>query len=121
MAQESILLDELNERELEIISLLAEGLANKEIANRLFLAPNTVKWYVRQLNSKLDTSNRNEIVARANELGLLDAEQPPPPKHNLPYATTPFVGREAELDEVKGLLTNPDLRLLTLTGPGGSG
>lgn len=44
MAHESILLDELNERELEIILLLAEGLSNKEIAQRLFLAPNTVKW-----------------------------------------------------------------------------
>ena len=76
MAQETILLDELNEREREIISLLADGLSNKEIASRLFLAPNTVKWYVRQLNSKLDTSNHDEIVARAHALSLLDVEQP---------------------------------------------
>jgi predicted ATPase/class 3 adenylate cyclase len=40
---------------------------------------------------------------------------------NLPVPTTPFFGREKELGEVVALLTAPDLRLLTLTGPGGTG
>jgi predicted ATPase/class 3 adenylate cyclase len=40
---------------------------------------------------------------------------------NLPVPATPFLGRERELDEVLGLLTREDLRVLTLTGPGGTG
>src|SRR5262249_36484334 len=40
---------------------------------------------------------------------------------NLPVPATPFVGREAELAAVRGLLLEPDVRLLSLTGPGGTG
>ena len=40
---------------------------------------------------------------------------------NLPVPATPFLGRERELDEVVGLLRREDVRLLTLTGPGGTG
>jgi predicted ATPase/class 3 adenylate cyclase len=40
---------------------------------------------------------------------------------NLPVPATPFLGREKELDEVAELISLPDIRLLTLTGPGGSG
>jgi predicted ATPase/class 3 adenylate cyclase len=42
-------------------------------------------------------------------------------RSNLPIPATPFLGREAELAEVVGRLTDPDTRLLTLTGPGGTG
>jgi predicted ATPase/tRNA A-37 threonylcarbamoyl transferase component Bud32 len=45
----------------------------------------------------------------------------PGPHHNLPAQTTPFVGREAELTELKDRLQDPACRLLTLVGPGGSG
>src|SRR4030095_6377122 len=40
---------------------------------------------------------------------------------NLPIPSTPFLGREAELAEVAALLASSDTRLLTLTGPGGTG
>ena len=40
---------------------------------------------------------------------------------NLPIASTPFMGREKELTEVRGLLSRDDVRLLTLSGPGGTG
>ena len=40
---------------------------------------------------------------------------------NLPVPATPFLGREREIDEVAALLRRPDIRLVTLTGPGGSG
>jgi predicted ATPase/DNA-binding SARP family transcriptional activator len=46
---------------------------------------------------------------------------PKRPRHNLPAQTTPFVGRETALAEIAGLLQDPDCRLLTLVGPGGSG
>jgi predicted ATPase len=42
-------------------------------------------------------------------------------RSNLPVPATPFLGRERELDELAGLLESDDLRLLTLTGPGGTG
>ncbi len=41
--------------------------------------------------------------------------------HNLPLQPTPFLGREREVGEVVALLRRPDVRLLTLTGPGGTG
>jgi hypothetical protein len=41
------------------------------------------------------------------------------PKHNLPAQSTPFVGRESELDEVAKLLDNPKIRLVTILPPGG--
>jgi predicted ATPase/class 3 adenylate cyclase len=41
--------------------------------------------------------------------------------HNLPLQPTPFLGREREVDETVALLRRPDVRLLTLTGPGGTG
>jgi DNA-binding NarL/FixJ family response regulator len=59
------LTESFSERELEVLKALAEGLSNHEIADKLFLAPNTVKWYVRQINSKLDTNNRDEIISVA--------------------------------------------------------
>jgi hypothetical protein len=43
------------------------------------------------------------------------------PQHNLPAQTTPFIGRETELAAVARLLTDPDVRLLTILGPGGMG
>jgi predicted ATPase/DNA-binding SARP family transcriptional activator len=45
----------------------------------------------------------------------------PAPLHNLPAQTTPFIGRETELAELTQLLARPDLRLLTIVGPGGMG
>ena len=41
--------------------------------------------------------------------------------HNLPVQITPFVGRESELSEIQKLLDNPDIRLITVVGPGGMG
>lgn len=109
--------DDINERELEIIQLLAEGLSNKAIASRLFLAVNTVKWYITQINSKLETHNRQEIIAKANALNLIT----PSIKTNLPHQLTPFVGREAELSDLDRLLNNSEVRLLTILAQGGMG
>ena len=61
----------LKNRELEILRLIADGLSNREIAERLFLAVTTVKWYVREILSKLHVNNRTQAVARARTLGML--------------------------------------------------
>ena len=66
--------DALTARELDIIRLLSEGLSNREIADKLFLSPGTVKWYNKQIYSKLAVNNRVQAINRANELGLLGTD-----------------------------------------------
>lgn len=118
MTQES-LFDNLNERELEVIHLLAEGLSNKEIGSRLYLAVNTVKWYISQINSKLGTINRKEIVERAITLNLLNPSESR--KTNLPYSTNSFIGRDADLDALTHIFDQPDIRAVTILAQGGMG
>jgi LuxR family maltose regulon positive regulatory protein len=66
-----ILIDPLSPRELEILQLLAKGLSNRQIGERLFLALSTVKGHNRILFGKLQVHSRTEAIARARELGLL--------------------------------------------------
>ncbi|MFL7837882.1 MAG: LuxR C-terminal-related transcriptional regulator [Candidatus Promineifilaceae bacterium] len=63
--------DPLSPRELEVLQLIAEGLSNREIGERLYLALDTVKGHNRHIYSKLGVQRRTEAVARARELGLL--------------------------------------------------
>jgi LuxR family maltose regulon positive regulatory protein len=65
------LVDPLTERELEVLQLLAEGLSNKEIADRLVVAPSTVKQHLKNIYAKLDVHSRTQAVARGQELALL--------------------------------------------------
>jgi LuxR family maltose regulon positive regulatory protein len=65
------LVEPLSQRELEILQLIAQGLSNREIGERLFLALSTVKGYNRDIYGKLGVQRRTEAVARARELGLL--------------------------------------------------
>ncbi|MBW2409170.1 MAG: hypothetical protein JRF72_05190 [Deltaproteobacteria bacterium] len=65
------LVEPLSERELEVLHLIAAGLQNKEIAEKLFISLNTVKTHLKNINSKLDVTNRTKAVARAKELGFL--------------------------------------------------
>jgi LuxR family maltose regulon positive regulatory protein len=65
------LIDPLSQRELEILQLLAKGLSNREIGERLFLALDTVKGHNRKIFDKLQVQSRTEAVARARELGML--------------------------------------------------
>jgi LuxR family transcriptional regulator, maltose regulon positive regulatory protein len=61
----------LSPRELEILRLIAQGLSNREIGARLFLALDTVKGHNRRIFDKLQVQRRTEAIARARELGLL--------------------------------------------------
>ena len=65
------LMDPISERELEVLHLIAAGLSNKEIAEKLFISLNTVKTHTKNINSKLDVNSRIKAVTRAKELGLL--------------------------------------------------
>ncbi len=65
------LLTPLSERELEVLRLVAEGLSNPEIAEKLYLSTGTVKVHVRHIYEKLDVSSRVQAAARAKSLNLL--------------------------------------------------
>ena len=61
----------LSERELQVLAELAAGHANKEIAARLHVSPNTVKTHVARLFEKLQANRRTEAIRKARELGLV--------------------------------------------------
>ena len=65
------LIDPLSQRELKILQLIAQGLSNREIGERLYLALDTIKGYNRKIFDKLQVHSRTEAIARARELGLL--------------------------------------------------
>ena len=65
------LIEPLTQRELEVLRLIAQGLSNREISERLFLALITVKGHNQRIFGKLQVQRRTEAVARARELGLL--------------------------------------------------
>ena len=60
----------LSEREREVLTLMAKGATNREIAARLYLSPHTVKEHTSSLYRKLKARNRTEAVQRAERLGL---------------------------------------------------
>jgi len=61
----------LSSRELEILKLVADGLSNKEIGQKLFLAIDTVKGHNRKIFEKLEVTNRTEAVAKARAYKLI--------------------------------------------------
>jgi LuxR family maltose regulon positive regulatory protein len=65
------LIEPLSQRELKTLQLIAQGLSNREISERLFLALSTVKGHNQKIFDKLQVQSRTEAVARARELGLL--------------------------------------------------
>lgn len=64
--------EELTPREHEVLLLMAAGLANKEIANRLVISERTVKFHVSAILAKLEAGNRTEAVATAAQRGLVN-------------------------------------------------
>jgi DNA-binding NarL/FixJ family response regulator len=63
--------DGLTEREVEVIWLVARGLANKEIADRLDISYHTAVNHVRNIFEKTGVHSRTELIRRADQLGLL--------------------------------------------------
>jgi PAS domain S-box-containing protein len=73
----SVSFTDLTARERDVLGLICEGLADKEIAARLKLAPNTVRNHVSTVYSKLDVHSRSEAIVWARERGLFSSEWRP--------------------------------------------
>jgi LuxR family maltose regulon positive regulatory protein len=68
------LVEPLSEREVEVLSLIADGLSNQEIAGRLHISLSTVKGHTSNVYGKLGVHKRTQAVARGKELGILPGE-----------------------------------------------
>ena len=118
----------IKEREIEILGLMAKGLTNTEIADQLFVTRETIRWYNKQIYSKLGTSRRTEAIALAQELGVIGEKvRKSEPKDNytaefhLPITNGPFVGRDTELADLSSLFNKPKIRLISIIAAGGMG
>ena len=63
--------EDLTDRELAVLRLLTSPLSRREIADALYVSPNTVKTHTKGIYRKLEAASRDEAVARARELGIL--------------------------------------------------
>ncbi|MCJ8169756.1 LuxR C-terminal-related transcriptional regulator [Atopomonas sediminilitoris] len=61
----------LSDREFDVLQLVAQGLSNQQISEKLFISLHTVKTHVRNIHGKLGVQRRTQAVARAKALGLL--------------------------------------------------
>lgn len=108
------LMPQLSKRETEVAQLVAEGLTNRQIAERLFLSERTAEYHVEQIRNKLGFHTRSEIAT------WLAGQRPAvPPPSNLPAPLTTFIGRAREIAAVRSLLGQT--RLVTITGAPGTG
>ena len=73
MEDKEPLLTPMNKREREILERLATGLSDQQIADELILSLHTVKWYNRQIFTKLGVSSRTQAITKARALGLFSA------------------------------------------------
>jgi LuxR family maltose regulon positive regulatory protein len=70
----SALIEQLSEREAEVLQLIAEGLSNREIGQQLFISVTTVKVHARNIYGKLGVNTRTQAVAKARSLGILSSD-----------------------------------------------
>ena len=69
--QQEPLAQELSDRELEVLKLIVEGVANQEISKRLFISHNTVKSHIKHVLDKLSVSDRTQAAVKAIREGLV--------------------------------------------------
>ena len=65
------LAEPISDREQGVLELIARGLSNQEIADKLHISLHTVKTHARRINAKLEVKSRTQAIVRARELGLL--------------------------------------------------
>ena len=144
--QEASVVEQLTMREQEILSMVAQGMSNREIADQLVVTLATVKWHIRQVYSKLGVRSRVQAIIRARELklivtgdttsALLDIDQEAMsislPELENPYKglhafqtsdARDFFGREELTQKLIHHLQekHPYQRFLAVVGPSGSG
>src|SRR5450759_342826 len=111
----------LTSRERQVALLVRDGLTDREIAERLFIARRTAEWHVKQILNKLGFNSRAQVAAWVAHDQAVDlrADSSDEYRHNLPLQLTTFVGRASELFAIERLLATK--RLVTLTATGGAG
>ena len=77
------LIEPLSKRELQVLSFLKLGLTNQDIARRLFLSEDSIKYHLKNIFQKLRCKSRLEAVKVARELGLIPEDYPGTPKPQL--------------------------------------
>jgi DNA-binding NarL/FixJ family response regulator len=65
------LIEPLSDRELEVLSLISEGLKYREVGLRLFISQNTVRFHIKSIYGKLEVNNRTQAVHKAHQLRIL--------------------------------------------------
>ncbi|WP_169450036.1 LuxR C-terminal-related transcriptional regulator [Marinobacter orientalis] len=71
MKEQAALAEPISDREQGVLELIAQGLSNQDIADRLHISLHTVKTHARRINAKLEVRSRTQAIVRARELGLL--------------------------------------------------
>lgn len=143
ISERQSILENLTQREHEILNLIVEGYSNKEIAEELFITVMTVKWYITQIYRKLGVRSRVQAIVRARELDFIGPKRDivttlvDPPTladahlHN-PYKglrafqaadNQDFFGREKLVTRLINRMVEdtPHARFMAVIGPSGSG
>ena len=138
--------EQLTMREQEILSMIAQGMSNRQIADELVVTVGTVKWHITQLYKKLGARSRVQAIVRARELDLIVGDdlleslpgavgpqtatllpEPENPYKGLrPFQVTDariFFGRDELVDKLTERMSenDPYFRFLAVIGPSGSG
>jgi predicted ATPase/DNA-binding CsgD family transcriptional regulator len=74
-AANQTLFEPLSDRELEVLALIASGLQNQDIADKLFVGVSTVKKHISHIYGKLDVTTRAQAILKAQEIGLVEVGQ----------------------------------------------
>jgi non-specific serine/threonine protein kinase len=108
----------LSRREREVAELVAQGLTNRAIAERLFLSERTIEGHVEHAFNKLGLNSRTQLAMWASASGA-PGPASRPAAAGFPAQLTTFVGRQRDLASLQGMLS--ESRVVTLTGMGGCG
>jgi ATP/maltotriose-dependent transcriptional regulator MalT len=78
---EDVLIEKLSKREQDVLTLIAEGLSNQEIAQKLVVTVSTIKTHLNNIYAKMNVHTRLQAVTKAYDLGLLHRNAPGTEQH----------------------------------------